>query len=327
MKVMAPRFWHVPHATFQQRLLTPFSLIVRFAHKIRQSLARPLTVSVPVICCGNLSVGGTGKTIVVRELTQRLQAQGHTPHILSRGYRARLKGPLRIDVEIMTSREAGDEPIMLARDAPVWIGRDRRQTALAAIGAGADCLIMDDGLQNPGLAKTLRIVIIDGAVGLGNRHVIPAGPLREDAERGLMKADAVILIGEDKTSLAAKIPPGKTILRAQLIPGTDLRRLQGQRVIAFAGIGRPSKFFSMLTDSGITASREISFPDHHDYTDRDCQRLIGLSQTAKMQLVTTAKDAVKLPAWFREQVQVIHVALKWDRPEAVERLLKQVWKH
>lgn len=327
MKFTAPRFWYVPHATFQQRLLAPFSLLTRYAHRMRQSRIRPLTVSVPVICCGNLSVGGTGKTIVVRDLTQRLQARGHRPHILSRGYKARLKGPVRIDADIMTSRDAGDEPIMLARDAPVWIGRDRRQTALAAIGAGADCLIMDDGLQNPGLAKTLRIVIIDGAVGLGNRHVIPAGPLREDAERGLMNADAVILIGEDRTSLAAKIPPGNIILRAQLIPDTDLRRLQGQRVIAFAGIGRPSKFFSMLSDSGITASREISFPDHHDYSDRDCQRLIGLSQSAKMQLVTTAKDAVKLPSWFREQVHVIHVALKWDQPDAVERLLKQTWKH
>ncbi|MEE8659833.1 Tetraacyldisaccharide 4'-kinase [Acetobacteraceae bacterium EV16G] len=327
MKFTAPRFWYVPHASFRQRLLTPFSLLFKAVHRLRQSRTRPLTVSVPVICCGNLSVGGTGKTIVVRDLTRRLQAQGHEPHILSRGYKARLKGPMRIDADIMTSRDAGDEPIMLARDAPVWIGRDRRQTAWAAIGAGADCLIMDDGLQNPGLAKTLRFVIIDGAVGLGNRHVMPAGPLREDAERGLMSADAVILIGDDKTSLAAEIPPGKITLRAQLIPDTDLRRLQGQRVIAFAGIGRPSKFFNMLTESGITASREISFPDHHDYADRDCQRLIGLSQSAEMQLVTTAKDAVKLPPWFREHVQVIHVALKWDRPDVVERLLRQAWKH
>lgn len=325
MRRSAPQFWYSPRATFRQRFLQPISVIVTIVHALRQRLVKPLSVSVPVICCGNLSVGGTGKTIVVRDIVQRLQTQGRTPHILSRGYKARLKGPVRVDPARMSSQDSGDEPMMMAQDAPVWIGRDRRLTASEAIKSGADCLIMDDGLQNPGLAKTFRFVIIDGEYGLGNRHVIPAGPLRENGEKGLMKADAVILIGEDRTRLAASLPPGKTLLRAHLVPKSDLRRLQGQRVIAFAGIGRPSKFFKMLAESGISALREIPFPDHHIYTERDCKRLMTLSQSAQIQLVSTAKDAVKLPTWFRTKVKIIDVSLIWDQPEAIDRILSRAW--
>lgn len=269
-------------------------------------------------------MGGTGKTILVRDLATRLAARGARPHILSRGYGGRLTGPIRVDTQHHDARDVGDEPLMLAQDFPVWIGADRAATARLAREAGAGCLLMDDGLQNLTLHQDLRLVTVDGGVGLGNGRVFPAGPLREPANQGFARADAVILIGRDETGMAARLPENLPLLAAHLIPEATIRRLPGRQVIAFAGIGRPQKFFDMLIEAGVTPVRTLSFPDHHMYSERDCRRLSALARQPGISLVTTRKDLVKLPDWLRSDVIAIDVELLWSDPQAPERLLDRL---
>ncbi|WP_122050083.1 tetraacyldisaccharide 4'-kinase [Asaia bogorensis] len=325
MKLSPPAFWLRHNRSWQARALRPASLLFDTISLVRAMRARPATASIPVLCCGNLSVGGTGKTILVRDLAARLLARGEQPHILSRGYGGRLTGPLRVAADVHTAQDVGDEPFMLAQDFPVWIGGNRAETARLATEAGATCLIMDDGLQNTTLRQTMRLITIDGAIGLGNGQTLPAGPLREPAGKGLMRADALIVIGRNDTDLAAIVPPAVTVLSARLIPSAAIRRLQGKQVIAFAGIGRPAKFFDMLRDAGAPAMRSITFDDHHAYTERDCRRLSVLARQPRTALVTTRKDWVKLPDWLRDDVTVIDVELLWSDPEAPERLLDQLF--
>ncbi|RUT26571.1 tetraacyldisaccharide 4'-kinase [Asaia sp. W19] len=321
LKPGPPGFWRDQSPRWQARALTPLAWAVDTLGTFRALRATPALSPVPVLCCGNLTVGGTGKTIIVRDLAQRLVARGEQPHILSRGYGGQLKGPLRVDPVHHTARDTGDEPFMLAQDFPVWIGANRAETARLAAEAGATCLLMDDGLQNHSLRQTMKLIAIDGSVGLGNGRILPAGPMREPASRGFARADAVILIGRDDTGLVPSLPPGLPALTARLIPSSVIRKLQGRQVIAFAGIGRPTKFFEMLTDSGAPPMRCIPFDDHHDYNERDCRRLSVLSRQPGAVLVTTRKDWVKLPEWLRSEVTVIDVELLWADPGAPERLL------
>ncbi|WP_222547708.1 tetraacyldisaccharide 4'-kinase [Asaia lannensis] len=324
VKLTPPSFWNEPTPGWQAKILSPVSWALTGLGSIRAMRASPYKASVPVLCCGNLSVGGTGKTILVRDLANRLKLRGEAPHILSRGYGGRLAGPIRVAPVHHTARDVGDEPFMLAQDFPVWIGADRGETARLATESGATCLIMDDGLQNLSLGQTCRVVTIDGAVGLGNGLTLPAGPLREPAAKGLGRVDAAIVIGRNATDLSHTLPAGLARYDANLIPSAAIRRLQGKQVIAFAGIGRPAKFFDMLTEAGIPPMRSIAFDDHHDYSERDCRRLSVLARQPGAVLVTTRKDWVKLPDWLREDVTVIDVELLWAEPDAPERLLDRV---
>nr|WP_148301460.1 tetraacyldisaccharide 4'-kinase [Asaia prunellae] len=201
LKFGPPRFWQDKKPNWQAKALLPLSWLVGAIIRLRAFRTTPVISPLPVLCCGNLSVGGTGKTILVRDLAQRLANRGEHPHILSRGYGGRLDGPLRVDTAIHTARDVGDEPFMLAQEFPVWIGADRSKTAQCAVDSGATCLVMDDGLQNPTLKQTFRLVTMDGGIGLGNGQTLPAGPLRESPTRGLSRVDAVILIGRDDTQV------------------------------------------------------------------------------------------------------------------------------
>lgn len=325
MTIGPPRFWNKPRATVPSKLLMPLTRITRAIGILRRRVSRPLRVDVPVLCCGNLTVGGAGKTTLALDLGRRLLAQGHRPHFLTRGYGGRHKGALRVEPLLHTARDVGDEPLLLAAVAPTWVGRNRGETARLAIAAGADCLILDDGLQNHTLHQTLRIVTVDGETGFGNGQLFPAGPLRERPADGLAKADAVVMIGTDQTGLLATLPQHLPTLQATLIPGPEIRRLLGRRIVAFAGLARPEKFFTTLTDAGIQPVRCISFPDHHRYTHRDFERLATLRRNSGVTLLTTAKDAVKLPPWFRDQVTVISIELLWADPDAPTRLLARLW--
>ncbi|WP_029605430.1 tetraacyldisaccharide 4'-kinase [Kozakia baliensis] len=325
MKFGPPSFWNQVEPSWQAKALTPLSWLLQSAGHLRSYRAAPVMVDVPVLCCGNLTVGGAGKTTLVLDFAQRLQARGRHPHILSRGYGGQEKGPLRVDLARHTANDVGDEPFMLAKTAPVWIGANRGETARMACAEGADCLIMDDGLQNHTLHQTMRIITVDGATGFGNGRVMPAGPLREPAAKGLAEADGLVMIGEDRTDLLPHIPNDLLRLQARLIPGPEIRRLQGKRLIAFAGIARPDKFFDMLTEAGLPLLRCISFADHHRYNERDCRRLLALGRQEGVRLVTTAKDAVKLPERILSEVKVINVELRWSDPDAPERLLDRLW--
>lgn len=316
----APEFWQrdgpVP------ALLAPLSWGFDAAGRVRRALARPQAVPLPVVCIGNLVVGGAGKTPVALAVGARIARLGHGVHFLTRGHGGRARGPLLVDSARHTAREVGDEALLLAAAAPTWIARDRPAGAFAAAAAGAEAVVMDDGYQNPSLAKDLSVVVVDGDYGFGNGRVIPAGPLREDVGRGLARADAVVLLGADALDLAA--PLGRAVpvlLRAGLEPTPESRQLAGKAVVAFAGIGRPEKVFAMLAGLGCRLLGRHSFADHHRYRPDEIMALVDEANERGAVLVTTEKDLVRLPEEARPMVEVLRVRLAWADPEGIDRLL------
>lgn len=317
--VRAPAFWRQDGPI--PRLLSPLSRIVASATARR--VARPgWRAPVPVICCGNVTVGGAGKTTVVLDLAERLCGRGAAVHILLRGYGGRVRGPHRV-VPGHTAAEVGDEAILLAGVAPTWVGGDRAASARAAVAAGARLLLMDDGLQNPGLTKDLSLLIVDGATGFGNGRVLPAGPLREPVAAGAARCAAAVLIGPDLTG-AASLLPGLPILHARLVQDRAVEALSGRRILPFAGIAHPGKFFGPLEAAGAVLAGTAPFPDHHAYAAADLDRLATRAKALDAALVTTPKDAVRLPPTFLPKVQVIGVGLEWEDPVALDRLLTRV---
>jgi tetraacyldisaccharide 4'-kinase len=289
-----PAFWWQPGAG---TLLSPFGAIYGIA--ARRRLAQPGTrAGVPVICLGNLTVGGAGKTPAALLVAHILLAAHARPFFLSRGYGGRLRGPVRVELPRHRATHVGDEPLMLARLAPTIVARDRVAGARAAREAGAGVIVMDDGFQNPSLVKDLAILLIDGRRGIGNGRIFPAGPLRAPLDSQIERAQAVIVVGPadiaDTVGAAAarhRVP----ILHGRLEPDpATLAALSRCKVLAFAGIGNPDKFFATLTEAGITVAERRSFPDHHRYRRSEAKALMAQAQADNLMLVTTEKDHVRL---------------------------------
>lgn len=321
-----PEFWWTPpdQPSLKARLLAPAAALVAAGGALRRWRTRPYRAPVPVICVGNLIVGGAGKTPTVRAVTARLISLGLRPHILSRGYGGRIKGPHRVDPGQDRAADVGDEPLMLAADAPVWIGADRGASAKAAIAAGADALVMDDGFQNPGLAKDLSLVVIDAAIGHGNGRVMPAGPLREPLRAGFRRMDAAVLIGDRPAGappLALSLPGATPLLRARIAPGLPEGTLMGRPLLAFAGIGRPEKFFATLRAMGAELYETAAFPDHHPYSAPLLTRLERRAGQIGAVLATTEKDAMRLPSAFRDRVITVPIRLGFEEGELLTTLL------
>ncbi len=314
----APEFW--TRDGILARGLQPLAWLYGAAGRLRRVAARPWRAAVPVICVGNLVAGGAGKTPTALALGRALAQRGIALHFLSRGHGGRLPGPLRVDPDRHRAGDVGDEPLLLAAAAPAWIARDRAAGARAAIAGGAQAIIMDDGFQNPSLVKDLTFLVIDEAYGLGNGRVHPAGPLREPAGVGLARADVVVLLqsGETPRPLPALARPPLT---ARLIPSPDALALRGRRVLAFAGIGRPQRFFHTVRELGVELVGQQAFPDHYPYREDEIWKLVELARDLDAQAVTTAKDAVRLPPGARAMVTVIDVALAFDQPDDLDHLL------
>ena len=314
--IRAPAFWQ--QDGLLPRLLTPLSLITRVATARR--VARPgWHAPVPVICCGNLTVGGAGKTTLVLDLARRLIVAGRSPHVLLRGYGGAARGPHRVAVGDDV-RLAGDEALLLAQVAPTWIGADRGVTGQAAVAAGADVLLMDDGLQNPTLHKDASLLVLDGATGFGNGRLLPAGPLREPIAAGAARCTAVVLIGEDRRGALALLPPGLPVLRADLVQGEEVAALRGRKVLAFAGLALPEKFFAGLRVAGVEVIAIRAFPDHHPFKPAEIAALRDEARRLGAVLVTTPKDAVRLGGAL-DGIVVIGVTLRWRNPAEVEHFL------
>jgi len=326
----APGFWSDPPGapSLLARVLWPASLLWRRGTWLRRRWARPVSPGVPVICVGNLTAGGAGKTPTVMALVERLQAAGHTPHVLSRGHGGRRRGPHRVVPETDTAEDVGDEPLLLAALAPTWIARDRAAGAQAAVAAGTDVIVMDDGLQNPHLAKNLSLAVIDAEAGLGNGRVIPAGPLREPAMEGLARADLVLLIGTAEARARAlerwPVIGSRPSVSGEIRPGPSGLALSGIPVVAFAGIGRPDKMFATLASLGAEVIEAVPFPDHHVYHPAQLRRLLRTARGQGAMLVTTEKDAVRLPPEMRREVITLPVRLEiadWAQIDAALRPL------
>ncbi|QHQ36766.1 tetraacyldisaccharide 4'-kinase [Algicella marina] len=322
-----PGFWQADrgNAGVLPLLLSPLAQI--WTEAARRRVARPpiFTPQVPVICVGNISIGGTGKTPVVTALLARLADR--KPHVISRGHGGSLDGPLRVE-PTHRADEVGDEPLLLAAFGPVWVAKARAEAAVAAQAAGAGTIIMDDGFQNPEVAKTVNIVVVDAETGFGNGRVIPAGPLREPLAAGLARADLLVTLGPEaaQARLEGDWPEiaGKPRLRARLAPLAMGLPWKGRRVLAFAGIGRPAKFFATLRAEGADVVATRSFSDHAPYGPAILSRLKADAQAAGAQLVTTEKDAVRLPDDFRREVQVLPVRLESADWAPLDAALSQI---
>jgi len=314
----APEFWSAPPG-FAAGLLAPAGVAWAAAAALRRGLARPYRAPVPVICVGNLVAGGSGKTPVVLSLAARLRQRGTDVQVVTRGYRGRLAGPVSVDPQVHDASAVGDEALLLAAVAPTWVARDRPAGIRAACEAGAELILLDDGLQNPGFAKNLSLLAVDARYGFGNGRVIPAGPLREPIEAGLGRSDAVVLIG-DGPAPAELRHSALPLLPAQLAPVAG-ERFAGRRVVAFAGIGRPAKFFATLHALGAAVVAAKPFPDHHRFSAPELAALRRDADAADAMLVTTAKDWVRLPAAERDGIEILAVELRWREPAALDGLL------
>jgi len=317
-----PTFWH--HDGLAARLLSPLGTLYDTLGRQRAARSVPKDCGVPVICVGNATSGGTGKTPVVIDLARRLQMQGVLVHLLSRGYRGRERGPHPVNPLADDAERVGDEPLLLARAAPTWVARDRAAGAQAAVAEGAQAIILDDGLQNPSLRRDLNVLVVDGARGFGNGRVIPAGPLRQRLARTLAQVQACVVTGPDRAGVAQRLPAGLPVARAD--PEVDpitRNRLSGMRVLAFCGIGRPEKFYETLRGLGAEVVETRSFADHHRYRPSELTGVLELARRGGLTPVTTEKDAVRLPDWAVARIEVLAITLSWTGEGELDRLLRE----
>lgn len=323
-----PRFWSNPPSRpgWQSYLLAPLGTVYATGTALRVRTQPKFAADVPVICVGNLNVGGTGKTPTVIALIERLR--GHIVHVVSRGYGGSLEGPIQVEPRKHSASEVGDEPLLLSAFAPTWISKDRAAGAAAAQANGAEVIILDDGFQNPTVKKSLSIVVVDAKHGFGNGKVLPAGPLRESVSSGLARADLLLTIGNTQAQShftdTWRAELGIPRATAQLKPLETGMDWVGQRMLAFAGIGHPEKFFGTLRELGADLVRAQPLSDHQELTDTLLRRLEIEAAALSAQLVTTEKDAVRLPKSFQQKVLTLPVRLELSDAQALDVALKRI---
>ena len=309
MVLSPPAFWFQESPSLTARLLAPLEAVWRGMAARRQRRTKPYNVDIPVICIGNVTLGGAGKTPVALDLAAEIRAAGNTVHFLSRGYGGRLKGPVAVDVIRHTAEHVGDEPLLLAQTAPTWVSADRVAGAEAARTAGADHIVMDDGFQNPSLEKSASILVLDGGVGVGNGRVFPAGPLREAFEDALARASVIAVLGDETAPLPSF--DDRPVARARLVGALPEGLPPGTPCLAFAGIGRPTKFFDTVRSCGLDLRATRAFSDHHAFSPVELESLTRKADQDGLTLVTTAKDHVRLPTALRDRVHKVELRLDW----------------
>ena len=314
--MQTPGLWQTKNIC--SAFLMPFGFVYGLATFLRLKFVKPVKVGVPVICIGNLTAGGTGKTPVAMFVAELIKAHGKNPFFISRGYGGKLQNVL-VNPQIHTARDVGDEPLLLSQIAPTVVCKDRVRAAKTAISYGADCLIMDDGFQNPWLYKDFSVLVFNGKYGVGNGRLIPSGPLRETLSNGLKRADCAIVMEGDTSGITKKLNLPTFSGKIVQLPVKNC----AQKVLAFAGIGHPQKFYDSLMKSGLTIARIHNFPDHHFYTRPELDALIFEAEENNLALFTTAKDFVKIPTDLQTKFNVLQIKAKLENPKAFFTLLQK----
>lgn len=323
----APQFWWSDAPSWRARLLAPAGRI--YAKTITDAFTKttPFKASVPVFCAGNLVAGGAGKTPTSLWLAKALQSRGHKPAFLTRGYGGTEKSPLVVSERHHDAARVGDEALLLSTAGLTIVARDRAEGARLAVEKGATAIIMDDGFQNPGLAKDCGLVVIDAERGFGNGLCIPAGPLREPPGQGFARAQGALVLGgtlEQRTATAERLVPAHLpVVTGRLVPGRGCEWVAGQPLTAFAGIGAPERFFATLEELGAELKGRFEFPDHHPYKPQDMILIERHARSTHSIPITTEKDAVRLPVSMRGKIAMIRVDLELDDRAPLDRLIDQ----
>lgn len=324
-----PLFWYRPFQnSLRDKILAPLGKLYAAGTARRLAKSSGYRPSVPTICVGNINVGGTGKTPTAVALIQLLQNMGYKPAIVSRGYGGKLDGPVLVDPSIHFATDVGDEPLLLAAFAPCIVSKEREAGAKLAESSEIDVIILDDGFQNPSLIKDISIVVVDAKLGFGNGQVLPAGPLRESLHVGLMRANMVVSIGDSSAQSQFTTKWGHAISVPRITGKLNVLQMgmdfEGLKCLAFAGIGHPEKFFVTLQSQGAEILKTVSLSDHQPLSDALMKRLEIEADAMGAQLVTTEKDAVRLPDNFRQKVLTLPVRLEFEEAEVLKKALADI---
>lgn len=330
--IRPPHFWSLQRLSVPALLLAPVAGLYGWVAGRRMRQKPKATAAVPVICVGNYVVGGAGKTPTALALARIARTQGLNPGFLTRGYGGTTREPLVVDPDLHDAARVGDEALLLAEAGPVVVSPDRPAALPLLASQGVDLIIMDDGFQNPSLRKDLSLIVVDGAAGVGNGRVFPAGPLRAPLRTQIIRTDAVIVVGDGKPGdrMVRRVSrAGKVVLKAKLEPAAI--RVWGPRsFLAFAGIGRPEKFFNTLDAAGVPLTDVRGFPDHHAYTAEDARKLIARAEADKLDLITTSKDYVRLArkdgdlAALRARTKVFEVRMHFENEARIATLIAEI---
>ena len=331
MSLKTPSFWYRnkdEKIDIRESLLTPLASVYQASYALHQKSKEPYKSMLPVICIGNIVAGGTGKTPTALAIMDILRSAGiaKKPCFMIRGYGGAEIGPLLVDPEKHTAWETGDEALILAQYAPTIVGPDRAKGAQFAEKHGFDLILMDDGLQNPGLHKDLKLVVVNGEMGFGNGKMMPAGPLRQPLESGLKNADGFIFIGEDMRESMDLIPKDKKILHANLKPSETSKIDPAQDYIAFAGLGYAEKFFKFLRETvKLKIKESVTFGDHHPYDEDDIKALDKKAKALGARLITTKKDFIRVPKIEGVEIDVMPVNMVFeDQPALIDLIKKSI---
>lgn len=310
-----PKYWQAN--SWLSKVLMPVGSVYGLLTQLRILLKKPQKIDIPVICIGNITAGGTGKTPVSISIAKLLSSEMYHPYFVTRGYGGKLQNII-VNNKKHSATDVGDEPLLLAQQAPVVVNANRYAGAKLAVKEGADIIIMDDGFQNPSLFKNLSFLVFDGTYGIGNGKIIPAGPLRETFANGVKRADALIILGKDKHHLAKKSNLPVFYGHTEAVQTFDA---ENKNILAFAGIGHPQKFYHTLNQLGFNTIETIDFPDHHFYTHIELDALLEKAQKFQASIYTTSKDYVKIPNTYKTKIKMLEVAVVWDKPDDLLRFI------
>lgn len=308
----APAFWYKPKGILST-LFLPFGWLYGIGGKLLGTSKKVQRFPIPIISIGNIVCGGAGKTPTAIALAQLLQQRGHEVHFVTRGYGGSQRGPVEVDLTNHSSLDVGDEPLLLARHAPTWVAKERASGVQKAVEKGAQLIILDDGHQTRGLYKDVSFIVLDISQGFGNGCIIPAGPLRESLSSGLKRTDALIGIGQGEISASKPLFKAKSIPQPLVLPSN--------RVVAFCGLGFPQKFYKMLEDLETDLVATHSFPDHYIYKQEDLVRLQKMAKIHNGILVTTRKDALKIPRAWQTSLYILDIDIEFENPEGIYYLI------